>query len=98
MCVSLGKKAPVVWLFSYLTVCMSLIKDTIELGSWNIKNPLNKHFATLVLFQIGCTGMATFFLVDGKMFGCGYNKDSRLGVGHNKEVTVPTLVNTEGHK
>ena len=77
---------------------MSLIKDAIELGSWNIKNPLNTHFGTLVLFQIGCTVNATFFLVDGKMFGCGYNEDSRLGVGHDNAVTVPTLVKTEGHK
>ena len=55
------------------------------------------HFATFLLFQIGCTGWASFFLADGKMFGCGLNSDSSLGVGHDKEVKIPTLLRTDGH-
>ena len=56
-----------------------------------------KHYVVLVLLQIGCTGNATYFLSDGKLFGCGYNIDSSLGVGHNKMVTTPTSLDTKGH-
>ena len=50
------------------------------------------------LLQIGCTKTATYFLVDGKMYGCGKNSNSELGVGNNGPVKKPTAINTEGHE
>ena len=54
------------------------------------------HNTALAFLQIGCTADATFFLADGKIFGCGYNNNSSLGLGHSKTVYIPTLIDTGG--
>ena len=47
------------------------------------------------ILQIGCTRCATFILVEGILYGCGDNEDSRLVPGRQRNVMDLTRIDTE---